>query len=236
MKENPKRVQKPVLSVYQIGVALFIGYILGPIIVSNTVILINPLLPPAYQMLVQQVSTVLIWLMILTVFAYPSPSRLFDFLGLKLAVSKSKTLWYSTVLCIVSIALTFGLSFLWQALEFDVAQNNPYKNLTQSQFFILTFFATVVAPLQEELIFRGLVQSTLRLVSGPVKAIGLTTLVFLLFHGSYANHVPALLHVTSLGLCFAIAREKTGSLIPGIIAHFLNNTLASVLLFKQLGH
>jgi len=111
----------------------------------------------------------------------------------------------------------------------------------QGLFYIITQ-ALILAPLTEELIFRGLVQSYLK----PYKQAGFrvfrvffsypvlfATLLFTLSHlpmvlrsmGLYAG-LPVLLSALFYGLLFGYYREKYNSLLPAIIGHFAANLLA----------
>lgn len=80
----------------------------------------------------------------------------------------------------------------------------------------------VFAPLFEELIFRGLLFGTLRrrLAFGPAALA--SAAIFALAHGYGALGFAS---VFLSGVLWAWAFEKTGSLLPGMAAHALNNLL-----------
>jgi uncharacterized protein len=80
--------------------------------------------------------------------------------------------------------------------------------------------AVVVAPVFEEVAFRGLLYATLRRRLGVAGAAALSAGVFALAHG---YGVSGFLIVFTSGLLWAWAYEWTGSLLPGIAAHALNN-------------
>ena len=80
----------------------------------------------------------------------------------------------------------------------------------------------VVAPIFEELIFRGIVFSTLRARFGFTASMFGSAMVFALAHG----YGPiAFLAVFWSGLLWAWLYERTGSVIPGMCAHAVNNGL-----------
>jgi len=88
---------------------------------------------------------------------------------------------------------------------------------------LLAFLAVVVAPLVEEMIFRGLFQTMIRSYLGrPWPAIMLTSALFAAVHGN-ATHWPALF-VLSVGLGYAY--EKSGSLFRPIFMHALFNGIS----------
>ena len=78
----------------------------------------------------------------------------------------------------------------------------------------------LLAPFFEEIIFRGILFATLRTkFSFPISMVA-TGLVFALAHG---YGVIAFLSVLWSGLLWAWAYERTGSVIPGMLAHAVNN-------------
>lgn len=105
--------------------------------------------------------------------------------------------------------------------------------------------AVVVAPVLEELIFRGLLQTTLLSLARPMSpaaqrpfAILATTVVFLLLHLSAASpHALPALAVLSIGLGYLY--ERTGSLVTPIVAHAafnaINIGLASLIVSSPSG-
>ncbi len=87
------------------------------------------------------------------------------------------------------------------------------------------FAIAIVAPLIEELLFRGLLQKSLMQHMPVWAAIALAAFVFSAVHMQlYA--MPALM---SLGAAFGYIYYKTGSLRMTIVLHMVNNTLALVL-------
>ncbi len=78
----------------------------------------------------------------------------------------------------------------------------------------------VFAPIFEEIVFRGLLFATLRRKFGWIASAGLSGAIFAVMHGYGAL---GMLSVFWNGLLWAWAYEKTGSLLPGITAHALNN-------------
>jgi membrane protease YdiL (CAAX protease family) len=79
----------------------------------------------------------------------------------------------------------------------------------------------LVAPLVEELTFRGLGQSLLRFL-GRWPSIVLTGISFGLAHGL----LEALLVLVPFGIALAWLRDRTRSVYPGMVVHGLFNALA----------
>lgn len=84
---------------------------------------------------------------------------------------------------------------------------------------------TVVAPIAEEVFFRGYFFGALRNWHGPWPAALLTGAVF---GGIHAGSAPAgyLVPLGILGFMLCIVRWRTGSLLPCIALHAMNNALA----------
>ncbi len=85
----------------------------------------------------------------------------------------------------------------------------------------------VEAPFFEEVVFRGVLFQTLRRYAGSAAGIVVSAAIFAAFHGT----VYVILNIFFLGLLFGYLFDRTGSIVPGIVLHFLfNATTAAVLL------
>lgn len=82
----------------------------------------------------------------------------------------------------------------------------------------------IAAPLSEELCFRGMLFGGLRERLATVPAALVAGTVFGLLHAfTGISAVPPLI---ALGFIFCLLYEKTGSIVPGILLHMLNNSVA----------
>ncbi len=103
--------------------------------------------------------------------------------------------------------------------------------LSPSEVWLFGSAAVLAAPFCEEFLFRGVVQQGLAAGTGrPVEAIVLSALVFALFHLNPVSFLALL----ELGLFFGFLYQKTGSLLPGMVAHATQNatTLGIYFLFE----
>ena len=90
--------------------------------------------------------------------------------------------------------------------------------------------AGILVPITEEIAFRGiLVGGMLRMRLKPWLAILLPALVFGLAHGTYTQFVGT----TIFGIICGWLYWRTGSIIPGIIIHIVNNSLTAIDLIGQ---
>lgn len=83
----------------------------------------------------------------------------------------------------------------------------------------------IMAPIVEELLFRGAIQGhLLRKWKHPAGAIVLSSLIFGVVHGNWVQAPFAFVTGLALGWMY----YRTGSLLPGILMHFVNNSAAVV--------
>ena len=82
--------------------------------------------------------------------------------------------------------------------------------------------AIVVAPVAEEVIFRGYLYPIGKRYAGPFFAMVLTSLLFAALHG-HAASLPALF---TLAMCLGLAYEKTGTLLVPMIMHAVFNAVS----------
>jgi membrane protease YdiL (CAAX protease family) len=79
--------------------------------------------------------------------------------------------------------------------------------------------AVVVAPVTEEVLFRGFLHGLLKRPAGTLPALVFNAALFAVVHGSQ----PAIAPLFLLGLLFGIAYEFTGSLLVPIVMHVIFN-------------
>ncbi len=88
----------------------------------------------------------------------------------------------------------------------------------------LVFVQTVViAPLLEEWADRGVLWTAARRVTGQWSTIFITAALFALLHGLGAGLFLEVPHRFVVGIALGLLRAYSGSLVPGIIAHAVNN-------------
>ncbi len=101
---------------------------------------------------------------------------------------------------------------------------NPLTNAVNSSNVLYTFlFAGIIAPVIEEIIFRGILLDKVR-GYGDKKAVWFTAIVFGLFH----LNTSQLLYSIALGIIFAYVVLKTNRIIYSVILHVAINLMGSV--------
>ena len=84
----------------------------------------------------------------------------------------------------------------------------------------------LLAPLAEEMVFRGaILRSLLRWKQNPWIGIAISALLFALIHMNPAQ-MP---HAFLIGLLLGWMYYRTDSIVPGVVYHWVNNTVAYVM-------
>jgi CAAX protease family protein len=89
----------------------------------------------------------------------------------------------------------------------------------------------VFAPVLEEPLFRGVLYATLRLRLRTAPATLVSAAIFALAHG---YGVVGFVSVFASGVLWALAYERTRSLLPGMLAHAASNVQATVIVLATL--
>ena len=107
--------------------------------------------------------------------------------------------------------------------EADFSIKNPSVSAVLFQFL----YIVIIAPLIEEIIYRGMILGALAKY-GEIPAIIFSALCFGLMH----HNIPQAASAFVTGLAYASLAVSSGSILPSLIIHSLNNTLVSM---EELG-
>ena len=133
-------------------------------------------------------------------------------------------LWVALFTLGTIIPLEFTYEHL--GIEMDANTEQVFASLMKEPWGYVAI--GILAPLAEEIVFRGAI---LRTLLGMVSkknhwvAIMISAAFFGVAHGNVAQFVNALLMGLLLGWMF----YRTKSLVPGILMHWVNNTMAYIL-------
>jgi len=146
--------------------------------------------------------------------------------------------WKLTGYVLMFLTMVYALSLLTGSIgEWLGVNTDSYREQHISQelhdamatgwlTFLLPLFATsVIAPFGEELLFRGVLQSTLQRKFGAVAGVLGSAFLFSLIHADLVLFLPIFL----MGILFGWLYWLTRSLWAVIWLHLLNNLLASIL-------
>lgn len=98
-------------------------------------------------------------------------------------------------------------------------------------FTLMLFLGGILAPLAEEVYFRGYMYSAMRQRMGANRAVVLNGLYFGLLH----LDLPAFFAIAALGSALAYAYEKKNSLFLVIVAHSFINSIAFIAAYFGYG-
>ena len=143
-----------------------------------------------------------------------------------------RTLAYGGLGTVAALLLSYGAFFLIYLIFYLIAGRAPVSGETEQMqeigggYIVMVIFVVVVlAPVFEELFFRGLFYPSLRRVVGPRSAIVLNGLVFGLLHFQPLFMISLIL----VGIVLAYLYEKTDSLVAPIMTHSLYNLAVVVI-------
>ena len=132
----------------------------------------------------------------------------------------------------VIIASGFIVDFVLRAFGIEPAQQDIINSiLSEDSLGTLTFmvfFGMLAAPIIEEILFRGFLQSAVRITCDKWQTVLISGFIFALIH--WNAHV--FLQIFVLGLLLAYLFEKTGSLVAPITVHICHNTTTLVFLIS----
>lgn len=132
---------------------------------------------------------------------------------------------------IVSILLGMGLTFLFTFMPWfnaDEAQELGYTPYMVGFERVISYLLlAVIAPICEELVFRGFLYGKLRILVPKWLAIILTSLLFGIIHLQW--NVGVVVFAMSIITC--ILREVTGTIYAGMLVHIINNSVAFYLVY-----
>ena len=136
----------------------------------------------------------------------------------------SRAVWLVLLLLLAFLVL----NVIWSAI-FHTGKEKLLEQLGTRQSTVLLLLSAVltcvIAPVSEEVLFRGYVFSALRNWRGTWPAAVITGVTFGAVHLGSAPTVD-LVPLAALGFGLCLLYRATGSLYPCIAAHSLNNSLA----------
>lgn len=142
---------------------------------------------------------------------------------------------------IIALLLLFGLLFSVSRLNILTVEflklfgyvprdDSDYLPSLNGGYVVLALLVIAVLPaVCEEFLFRGVILSNVRASVGDIRAIFIVGFCFALFHASPEQTVYQFI----CGCMFAFLAVRSGSVLPGMFIHFLNNAL--IIIFSACG-
>ena len=141
-----------------------------------------------------------------------------------------------TLVFFFNLAIVYAYNALSSYHNFQLpgfGEQEPHLPLfgnSSAGLILLAIVAIFIAPILEELFFRGFLQQALAQKMGSGKGLVTASLLFALAHFELQVIIPIFILSLLLGWLFV----RTNSLWPGIIFHAINNSLALVVEFVVL--
>ena len=168
-------------------------------------------------------ASIVIFLLGLLIYRNLSPSAIFGFGGERFfAVLGSSLLALAAAYPVLMLvqAMVLGASG-GQMQPQEVVQFLQEAKSPRDRLAVM-IMAVVVAPVAEEVIFRGYLYPVGKRFVGPFFSMVGTSLLFAVLHG-HAASVPALF---TLAVCLGLAYEKTGTLLVPMVMHAVFNAIS----------
>ena len=217
------------------GVIMFVGYIVSSLLVGFSSLILKVI----FQIDFMQKPW---FLMIGNAIIFPSIIASFDFLVVRPKTGKSLNFNFSPTnfsTYLLIFPMMFGMMLVGEFVTSQIPTTGPFfgdfykffeglmSNLVDDQT-VMVITAVIMAPIFEEIIFRGIMQKGM-LNNGvePWKAILLSSILFGLIHGNPWQFVGA----TLLGCVLGLVYYKTKSLLLPMLLHGFNNLCSAILIF-----
>lgn len=131
---------------------------------------------------------------------------------------------------ITAFLLPVGAGFCFSVFSSTLQENLPIPSFLMGEMTdtigksVIAYIAAIyiIAPITEELVFRGLIMTDLRKVMKAFPAVLISAILFGAIHLMTGSIITAI-HAMFGGLIFGLAYEKTGSLFTAIAAHLAGN-------------
>jgi CAAX protease family protein len=138
---------------------------------------------------------------------------------------------FAPVFLMMGVVLAWVIDMLARFLPIpkSLPMDNYFHDATGA--YMMAAFGLTLAPLLEEMFFRGLLYPLLRRAMGLIWAVLLTALAFAAIHGAQLGYAWApVLSIFVVGVVFTIVRERLDSVAASFLMHCgYNFTLFSML-------
>ncbi len=149
-------------------------------------------------------------------------------LGLTAPPSWARAIGLMVLLLVLILIAEQALEYLLHAAREQGLEPTRWEPDRALPFALNAFVVVVIAPIVEELTFRGLGFAVLRPFGAAVAVVG-TAIAFAAVHGLVDGFVPLLV----FGLAIGFLRLKTESVYPGMIFHSFFNATALAIAFAH---
>lgn len=134
---------------------------------------------------------------------------------------------------LTNILFAFLITFLISYIDILIGMSDPTwismwdvetVDMDSSMLILDAIGAIIFAPIMEELVFRGVIFNRLKIRTGIVPAMIISSFIFAIGH-DFGGITSAFL----FGICMCILYLKTDNILIPMSVHFINNVVATVL-------
>jgi len=138
----------------------------------------------------------------------------------------------ATLLCVLLalalLAIGLAITTLWGGSK---TQLDALVESSMAARIATALVAVLTAPLAEELIYRGVLYSSLERATNRAISIVIVSLLFAGVHVlQYMQNIGVILVITLLSFTLTLSRAYTGSLIPPFIIHLVFNGIQAIVI------
>ncbi|ULQ52283.1 type II CAAX endopeptidase family protein [Flavihumibacter fluvii] len=193
------------------------------------------------------VMTIVIFLLPALVFAYLSDKRPLQYIGLK-KPAPVNFWWLGALMMLLAFPLASWLNQINQNLHLPSFLKSTEDALRTAEananelmaamldmrnpldLVAMLFVVALLPAICEELFFRGVLQRLfIQIFQRPWTGIIITAILFSAFHGQFLGFFPRVF----LGIVLGAIYWYSGSIWPAIVAHFINNAIQVVYVYKD---
>ena len=135
-----------------------------------------------------------------------------------------KDLLWTIIISILSIAINYGLTTLFEYLNIEMNNQNELVRLFNNHKIYTSIITIFIAPIVEEIVFRYSIDTVFR---NNILFLVISSFIFALMHGF---GIVSIIYII-MGLCYGYLYLKTNrNIISPILAHMLNNAFSILLM------
>jgi membrane protease YdiL (CAAX protease family) len=147
--------------------------------------------------------------------------------------------WPSSALSFIAFGVGLALAIQWVSRLLPIPKSMPvdqyFNDMTSA--YMMAMFGTTLAPLLEELFFRGLLFQILRRWLGLATAVVLTGAAFAAIHGAQLGYSwGPVVSIFTVGVALTLVRVRAGSVAASFLVHAGYNLTLFVLLWFASDH
>ena len=98
-------------------------------------------------------------------------------------------------------------------------------------FLVEMFSAIIIAPISEELFFRGVLFNRLKISRGFVFGLVVSSVIFGLCHFNYPDHISHILYTCIMGMSLCILYSRTDNLLLNMVVHSVYNLTSYLIVY-----